>query len=95
MSARARPVSFNRLKRRALAVLAKHGWMRPPVWAFAADFHPPRAAYTYLLRLHRWGLLRRRLGFDGRIEYAISPKGTRRLSWLKRMPSSAGERFRR
>ncbi|MGH9508033.1 MAG: hypothetical protein ACRD13_14005 [Terriglobales bacterium] len=58
--------------------------MTPPAWAVAAGFFPPRAAYSYLLRLHRWGLLRRRSGFSGRVEYAITAKGRRRLAWLLR-----------
>jgi hypothetical protein len=32
----------------------------PPEWVVAASFYPIRAAYSYLLRLHRFGLLERR-----------------------------------
>jgi hypothetical protein len=74
---------YNRLKKHALEVFERHGgWLSPPVWAVQAGFYPIRAAYTYLLRLHRFGLLER--GHTGRsIVYQLSRRGQRRLEWLK------------
>ncbi len=84
---------FNQLKKVALQVFETRGeWLWPPDWAILARFWPPRASYTYLGRLHRWGLLRRR-GPTVRqrgsrrqryVEYAISQKGRDRLAWLQR-----------
>ncbi len=74
----------NSLKIRTLAIFREHGWLNPPAWAVLAGVYPVRAAYTYLLRLHRFGLLRRRRGASGLVVYRISRRGERRLEWLRR-----------
>jgi len=52
---------YNQLKRKALEIFARQGgWLTPPEWAVLAGFYPIRSAYSYLLRLHRFGLLERR-----------------------------------
>jgi hypothetical protein len=72
---------YNRLKKRALEVFARHGgWLTPPEWAVLAHFYPIRAAYSYLLRLHRFGLLERRSA--NVLFYKISQRGDRRRAWL-------------
>ena len=74
---------YNQLKKRALEIFARHGgWLSPPEWAVLAGFYPIRAAYSYLLRLHRFGLLDRRSA--NVLYYKISQKGDRRRAWLNR-----------
>ena len=80
-SARSRSPRYNQLKKRALEVFARHGgWLTPPEWAVLAGFYPIRAAYSYLLRLHRFGLLERRRATL--LSYRISLKGDQRRTWL-------------
>jgi len=80
---RKRSAKFNLLKLRALDAFEKHGRMNPPVFAVLVGFYPARAAYTYLLRLHRFGLLRRHKNYGELIFYSISPRGKERLDWLR------------
>lgn len=79
--AHSRSPRYNQLKKRALEVFADHGgWLTAPQWAVLAGFYPARAAYSYLLRLHRFGLLQRH---DSRaVLYRLSKRGRSRLSWL-------------
>jgi hypothetical protein len=63
---------FNERKRQGLAIFAERGWLNPPV----------RAAYSYLIRLHRFGLLERRQDLRGLVLYRLSHRGLRRLAWL-------------
>jgi hypothetical protein len=49
----------NSLKKRTLEIFFVYGSLNPPAWAKLTNFFPVRAAYTYLLRLHRFGLLNR------------------------------------
>ena len=44
---------------------------------------PVRAAYSYLLRLHRWGLLQRERDPRGLIIYSLTERGRDRLDWLR------------
>jgi len=75
---------YNRLKKRALEVFERHGGsLRPPEWAVLAGFYPIRAAYSYLLRLHRFGLLDRHCPSTGGILYQLSSRGRSRLVWLR------------
>lgn len=81
--AHSRSPRYNKLKQHALEVFESHGgWLSPRTWAVLAGFYPIRAAYSYLLRLHRFGLLDR-----GRTErsilYRLSIRGKQRLAWLK------------
>jgi hypothetical protein len=79
--AHSRSPRYNQLKKRALEVFARHGgWLTPPDWAVLAGFYPIRAAYSYLLRLHRFGLLERRSA--NVLFYRISQRGDRRRAWL-------------
>lgn len=80
---RKRSAKFNLLKLRALEAFENRGRMNPPVFAVLVGFYPARAAYTYLLRLHRFGLLRRHRDESGLILYSISPRGKERLEWLR------------
>jgi len=75
----------NGLKRHTLQVFVERGgdWLAPPAWAVLAGFYPVRAAWTYLLRLHRFGLLRRGRDARGLILYRLSARGARRLAWLQ------------
>lgn len=80
--ARSRPPRYNKLKHRALEILDRHGgWIRPPDWAVLASFYPVRAAYSYLKRLHYFGLLERDTSRNF-VLYRISEKGRNRLLWL-------------
>ncbi len=58
-----------------LQALDGRGWVNPPMVAVLADVYPIRAASTWLLRLHRLGLIRRRQDARGLVLYAISPRG--------------------
>jgi hypothetical protein len=75
---------YNQLKKKALEIFARQGdWLTPPEWAVLAGFYPIRAAYSYLLRLHRFGLLERRS--ENVLYYRISQRGDRRRVWLNRL----------
>lgn len=73
----------NSLKQRALAAFERAGWLNPPAWAVLVDFYPQRASYSYLKRLHRWGLLERARDARGFILYRLSRRGRSRLGWLR------------
>src|SRR5260370_41580771 len=75
-------MQFNERKMQALEIFTQHDGLRPPDWAVIAGFYPTRASFSYLLRLHRMGLLRRRRDYHKRIVYPLSPHGARQL--LKR-----------
>ena len=73
---------YNKLKKRALEAFARHGgWITPREWALLVGFYPTRAAYSYLLRLHRFGLLDR-MSTEGSVVYHLSVRGKQRLAWL-------------
>lgn len=72
----------NLLKRRALEIFFVYGSLNPPAWAKLANFVPVRASYTYLLRLHRFGLLNRTRDHSGLLLYTLSDRGQERLKWL-------------
>jgi hypothetical protein len=74
---------YNARKRQALGVFRERGWLNPPAWALLAGFYPARAAYSYLGRLWRWGLLRREQDSRGLVIYGLSEKGLQRLVWLE------------
>ena len=76
---------YHVLKKRALEVFKRNrGWLSPLGWAVLAAFYPTRAAYSYLLRLHRFGLLERRRS-AGLVLYQLSHRGKLRLEWLERV----------
>ena len=72
----------NSLKLRALKIFKERGKINPRAWAVRAKFIPVRSAYTYLLRLHRFGLLDRTYDQAGEILYGLSVRGSARLQWL-------------
>ncbi len=78
-----RHLEFNELKAKTLTIFATEGPLGPPEFAVFARFYPIRAAYTYLRRLHRWGLLLRSRDRRGRLLYTISARGLGRLTWLR------------
>jgi hypothetical protein len=75
-------VEFNERKHQTLAFLSRREWIRPREYGAAVGFYPTRAAFTYLLRLQRMGLLHRGRDFSGHIVYRLSPRGAR---WLLRV----------
>ena len=81
---RLRSKKHNRLKKRALEIFEQRGWLNPPMWAVLSGFYPARAAYSYLLRLHRFGLLLRREDAEGLLVYGLSRRGRERLQWLRK-----------
>jgi hypothetical protein len=72
---------FNSLKRDTLEIFRVYGPLNPPAWARLAKFSPIRASYSYLLRLHRFGLLNRTSNPSGLV-YSLSDRGRARLEWL-------------
>jgi hypothetical protein len=76
---------YNKLKLKALSVFANAGseWLKPNEAAERVNFWPRRSAWTYFKRLWRFGLLERRSGVKGKLEYRISEAGTARLRWLR------------
>src|SRR5579883_3510948 len=72
----------NSLKKRGLQIFTLYGSLNPPAWAALAKFFPVRASYTYLLRLHRFGLLNRTRDKSGLLLYSLSDRGRARLEWL-------------
>jgi len=83
-------LGYNELKAKGLAIFEKNGRLNPSDWAVRAGFHPIRASYSYLVRLHRFGLLRRGRDGRGRISYSLSARGRRRLNWLRTRRQSNG-----
>jgi len=83
IATRFRSPRYNKLKKRALEIFGRHGgWLTPREWAVLADFYPVRAAYSYLKRLHHFGLLERAAPIGGCVSYRISSRGKDRLVWL-------------
>jgi hypothetical protein len=72
----------NSLKKRALGIFKVYGPLNPPAWAVLAGMQPIRSSYSYLLRLHRFGLLNRERHPRGFLIYTISERGLERLRWL-------------
>jgi len=82
---RTRSPRYNALKLSFLSAFAQAGgWLNPPAAAVLVGFYPIRASYSYLLRLHRFGLLQRRRSARGLILYRLSERGQTRLDWLRR-----------
>lgn len=78
------PAKFNERKRRTLEYLSSRGWTHPTTYAADLGYFPSKASYSYLLHLHRWGLLYRGHDRRGRIVYRISRRGA---LWLLRRPA--------
>jgi len=76
---------FNSLKKRTLQVFDRAGgWLDVQAFAARGGFYPMRAAYSYLRRLWRYGLLDRARDRRGRLVYRLSRRGWERLRWLSR-----------
>jgi hypothetical protein len=75
---------YNRRKKQTLQIFHECGWLNPPAFAMLAGMRPIRGVYSYLRRLHDWGLLERARSPRGLILYRLSPKGVSRLAWLTR-----------
>lgn len=72
---------YNERKLRTLEILAScPEGVRPEVYAWQIGKFPPRASYSYLAHLWRWGLLLRR---ERPVTYRLSARGRRRLAWLQ------------
>jgi hypothetical protein len=76
---------YNELKLQVLTLFAATGvdWLGPNEAAERLDFFPARSAWTYFKRLWSFGLLERRSGGRGTLEYRISELGKSRLRWLR------------
>ena len=75
--------NYNSLKRRALEIFLRYGCLNAPAWAMLVNMQPVRSSYSYLLRLHRFGLLTREHDSEGLLMYRISERGRQRLNWLQ------------
>ena len=75
---------YNSLKLMTLAAFERRGWLNPPTVSQLTGYRPVRAVYSYLLKLHRWGLLLRQRDDRGLLLYRLSDRGRDRLAWLKR-----------
>jgi hypothetical protein len=64
--------------------LSRRNAIRPEAYAWKIRKLPATAAYSYLNKLHQWGLLWRQ---ENPVRYRISQRGRERLAWLR-------ERFR-
>jgi excisionase family DNA binding protein len=83
---------FKVSKHCTLEIFERCGWLNPVAWALLASDQPARAAYSYLLHLHRLGLLLRRHNTNGLLLYGLSKQGSRRLGWLRAMQRTSAER---
>lgn len=71
---------YNAAKKRALQLFAdRGGWMYVHTFADLAGVQPVRRAFTYLLRLHNFGLLDRAKDASGKLIYRITEQGRQRL----------------
>jgi DNA-binding IclR family transcriptional regulator len=82
-------MEFSERKFRTLDLFAQHGPLRPDEVAQLTQFIPSRACWSYLKRLWRHGLLRRRRDWNGRYRYTLGRAGARWLLW-KRQQMKAG-----
>jgi hypothetical protein len=75
---------------RVLSAFENRGYLSPPtVWLMLrsrrvnGEWFPRRAVYSYLLRLHRNGLIARALDRRGLLLYRLTTRGAERLRWLR------------
>lgn len=78
---------YNARKRAILTALESvyPASLRADAIAWKAKVSPKRGVYDTLKRLHRWGLIQRRLGTDGLLYFRLSSRGQQRLAWLRRV----------
>lgn len=74
---------YNELKLRTLEIFSRSGPIRPAEYMVRAKYYPIQAADSYLRRLTRFGLLKRRKDARGRYLYMLSDAGAKRLAWLR------------
>jgi hypothetical protein len=72
----------NSLKIRTLQLFANYGWLTPRTFSNLIGFSPLRASYSYLLRLRKFGLLKRAHNSKGSLVYSLTDRGRARLDWL-------------
>jgi hypothetical protein len=77
-------MASNSPKIRALRALDGRGWLSALMISALTGFRPVRAVYTYMGRLHRWCLVKRRKPLGGPIMWSISPRGREWLAWISR-----------
>lgn len=70
------------LKIRVLAALAAAEWLKPRELHARALFSLRSSPWSYLNRLQRWGLVRRRVVDGIGLEYTLTKRGRERLEWL-------------
>jgi hypothetical protein len=75
---------YNKLKLRTLSAFefTKGQWLGPGEVAERIGFVPARAAWTYIKRLWKFGLLERRTSGKGTLQYRINDAGAARIRWL-------------
>jgi hypothetical protein len=80
-------MGYNTLKIRVLEALDGRGWLNTAMLSHLSGLRPVNSVATYMERLRRWGLVRRRRArgrFGHSISlYAISARGKKRLMWLR------------
>jgi hypothetical protein len=76
---------YNKLKIRTLKIFAfaPGAWFTPGEVAGRLNFIPKRAAWSYLRRLWKFGLLERHSFGTGTLKYKITNGGVVRLRWLR------------
>lgn len=74
---------YNELKRRVPRAVweSRSGWLTAAELMRRVEFCALSSARSYLKRLYHFGLLRRHR--YPLLEYALTPKGLRRLRWLE------------
>ena len=71
-------------KQQILEIFVKaNRFIRPDVvWRQLRSFHHRSSVYSYLFRLHKQGLLHRKI-IHGRIAYEITQRGIKRLQFFR------------
>jgi len=77
----------NALKIRVLSALDGRDWLNTAMLSHLSGLRPVRSVSSYMERLRRWGLVRRRRARSSKSHilslYAISERGRARLVWLR------------
>ena len=72
----------NDRKIHVLRALAAAGWLKPRQLHDKAAFPFTTSPWSYLARLQRWGLVRKRIVDGIGLEYSVTKRGRERLEWL-------------
>lgn len=70
------------LRVKVLDALAEAGWLKPTELYVRADFPVTASPWSYLRRLYRWGLVKKRTVTGIGQEWTITKRGRERLAWL-------------